>query len=499
MEGNSKAHSIASNLNGSPMNQPQGKRYPAINTLLTILLVLIDVAMLVIAFAFAYHARLNLPLFPSPDPLGVPSLERYLPLLVLSIAITLVVFYLNQLYHQPRTVSRMDSFRNVIGMVTISALLASAIQDVIFRGTVLEIDYPRSLLFYFTLFASLLVNIGREGFRAIRLVLRHSKLDTDNLLVIGSGTVVFDLASRVAQNPSLGYNLLGVLTRDGHARVDFPSIKVIGDLEQVSTVMDTMTVDQVIIALPDSKRTELVELINQCQRGNVGVKVYPDILAYMSGDMNMDDLGGMPLITVRDVALRGWKLSLKRAMDIIGAGVGLTLLSPFMLITALWIRAESSGPTFYMQERMGLDGKRFQMIKFRSMRLDAESHGPGWTVQDDPRVTRIGRFIRRSNWDEIPQLINVLLGEMSLVGPRPERPVYVEKFAENFPRYMERHREKGGMTGWAQVNGLRGDTSIAERTALDLWYVENWSIWLDIKILTRTIWMTFQRNSKNAY
>ena len=145
------------------------------------------------------------------------------------------------------------------------------------------------------------------------------------------------------------------------------------------------------------------------------------------------------------------------------------------------------------------DGKRFQMIKFRSMRMDAELHGPGWTVQDDPRVTRSGRFMRRSNWDEIPQLINVLLGEMSLVGPRPERPVYVEKFQENFPRYMERHREKGGMTGWAQVNGLRGDTSIAERTALDLWYVENWSIWLDIKILTRTIWMSFKRNSKNAY
>lgn len=499
MEGHSKPDSAPSKLNSIQMNQRQGKRYPAIATFLTILVVLIDMVMLGVAFLLAYQARLSLPLFPSPDPVGVPPFERYIPILVLSVLTTLVVFYLTQLYHQPRTVSRMDSFRNIIGMITISALLASAIQDVIFRGTVLEIDYPRSLLFYFTLFAGMSVNIGREGFRAIRLVLRHSKVDTDNLLVIGSGTVVFDLALRVAQNPSLGYNLLGVLTREGQDRLEFPAIKVIGDLEQVSTVMDSVMVDQVIIALPDAKRTELVDLINQCQRGNVGVKVYPDILAYMSGDMNMDDLGGMPLITVRDVALRGWKLSLKRAMDIVGAGLGLVILSPFMLLTALWIRSESQGPTFYIQERMGLDGKRFQMIKFRSMRMDAELHGPGWTVQDDPRVTRSGRFMRRSNWDEIPQLINVLLGEMSLVGPRPERPVYVEKFQENFPRYMERHREKGGMTGWAQVNGLRGDTSIAERTALDLWYVENWSIWLDIKILTRTIWMSFKRNSKNAY
>jgi exopolysaccharide biosynthesis polyprenyl glycosylphosphotransferase len=231
----------------------------------------------------------------------------------------------------------------------------------------------------------------------------------------------------------------------------------------------------------------------------VDIKIYPDLFAYMAGDLNVDDLGGTPLLTVRDIALRGWKLSLKRGLDMFGSGAGLVLLSPMLLLTAFLMRREGRGPIFYTQERMGLDGRPFHMIKFRTMRPDAEAAGPGWTVKDDPRVTRLGRWMRKTNWDELPQLINVFLGEMSLVGPRPERPIYVLEFRKEIPRYMERHREKSGMTGWAQVNGLRGDTSIPERTRYDLWYVENWSLWLDIKIIVRTIWQTVTRQSKNAY
>jgi exopolysaccharide biosynthesis polyprenyl glycosylphosphotransferase len=170
-----------------------------------------------------------------------------------------------------------------------------------------------------------------------------------------------------------------------------------------------------------------------------------------------------------------------------------------MTLTAIIIRLESPGPVFFCQERMGLDGKRFYVIKFRSMRRDAERNGPGWTVKDDPRRTRLGAFMRRMNIDELPQLINVLTGEMSLVGPRPERPVYVEEFSKRIPRYMERHREKAGMTGWAQLNGLRGDTSVEERTKYDLWYIENWSVWLDIKIILQTVLRTVLREDDNAY
>jgi len=203
------------------------------------------------------------------------------------------------------------------------------------------------------------------------------------------------------------------------------------------------------------------------------------------------------LLNVRDIALQGWRLRAKRAMDIIGATAGLILLSPVMLFVALLIKLDSRGPVFYAQERMGLDAKTFWIIKFRSMCQDAESGGPGWTVRDDPRCTRMGRWLRKTNLDELPNLINVLFGEMSLVGPRAERPVYVEQFRHSIPRYMDRHRIKTGMTGWAAANDLRGNTSIAERTKYDLWYIENWSLMLDIKILLRTIFRT--GGNRNAY
>jgi exopolysaccharide biosynthesis polyprenyl glycosylphosphotransferase len=236
-----------------------------------------------------------------------------------------------------------------------------------------------------------------------------------------------------------------------------------------------------------------------CQRGSVSIKIFPDLFEFITTGVTIDDLEGLPLLDVRDIQLRGWKLSLKRALDIVGASVGLVLISPLLMLVALIVKLDSSGPVFYCQERMGLDGRPFQMIKFRSMRQDAESSGPGWTKAADPRVTRIGRLLRSRNVDELPQLINVLLGEMSLVGPRPERPVYVQRFRQSIPRYMERHREKAGMTGWAQVNGLRGDTSIAERTKYDLWYVENWSLWLDIKIIVRTLVHTLVGYDHSAY
>jgi exopolysaccharide biosynthesis polyprenyl glycosylphosphotransferase len=184
-------------------------------------------------------------------------------------------------------------------------------------------------------------------------------------------------------------------------------------------------------------------------------------------------------------------------MDVAGATIGLVVLSPLMVLVAVLIKLDSRGPVFYAQDRMGLDAKPFKMLKFRSMKQNAEVGGPGWTVEDDPRITRLGRIIRGINVDELPQLINVLLGQMSLVGPRPERPVYVNRFRRSIPRYMDRHWEKAGLTGWAQVNGLRGDTSIAERTKYDLWYIENWSLLLDFKILLRTVFNVFE--SPNAY
>jgi exopolysaccharide biosynthesis polyprenyl glycosylphosphotransferase len=269
-------------------------------------------------------------------------------------------------------------------------------------------------------------------------------------------------------------------------------VPIIGQMGRLPEIIEEHQIDEVIIALPEGSRHHIVRLVSMCQRGQISIKIFPDLFEFITTGVSMDDLGGLPLLNVRDIQLRGWRLSLKRAMDILGASVLLILLSPLMMMVALLVRLGSPGEVFYCQERMGLDGRPFQIFKFRTMRADAEKDGPGWTVKDDPRRTRFGTLLRRYNIDELPQFINVLLGDMSLVGPRPERPVYVQKFRQAIPRYMERHRERAGMTGWAQVNGLRGDTSIAERTKYDLWYVENWSIWLDIRIIVRTIIQTIQ-------
>jgi Undecaprenyl-phosphate glucose phosphotransferase len=288
-----------------------------------------------------------------------------------------------------------------------------------------------------------------------------------------------------------------VVVVNGSAHKLVHGVPVLGTVEQLPDLIREHQVDEVIIGVPEASHQDLLQIIALCERGHAMIKIFPDLFQIMASEISIGDLNGLPLLNVRDIALRGWRLQIKRAMDVLGAMVGLIFLSPFMLLIAILIKLDSHGPVLYAQERMGLDARSFWMIKFRSMRQDAESDGPGWTVKDDPRCTRMGRFLRRTSLDELPNLINVLFGEMSLVGPRPERPVYVEQFRHSIPRYMDRHRIKTGMTSWAAVNDLRGDTSIAERTKYDLWYIENWSLLLDLKILIRTVFRAGA--SRNAY
>ena len=322
----------------------------------------------------------------------------------------------------------------------------------------------------------------------------------DRVLLIGAGEIGQMLANKILHQPRLGYQIVGVIDGGKGGRSTFTGdVPVVGSLADVPWVMDKYQVDEVIIGLPESSQQELVNIISLCEREKVGIRVFPDVFQFMASEVTIGDLGGLPLLTIRDVALQGWKLAVKRGLDIVLSAVGLVLLSPFLLFFALLIKLDSPGSVFYTQERMGLDAIPFRIIKLRSMRANAEENGPGWTTPDDPRKTKLGAFMRRFNIDELPQLINVLLGEMSMVGPRPERPVYVEQFRQIIPRYMDRHREKAGITGWAQVNGLRGDTSIVERTKYDLWYIENWSIGLDLKILIRTVLQTIFGTNQNAY
>lgn len=487
----------------SPGRAPlKNARSQRLKTLLNVALVLTDITMLLVAFIVGYFVREGVQFVSNPA-VSAP-LFAYWPTIALQVLTIGAMFYFSRMYHQPRAISRIDMARSVSVLVTIGSLMVMSLQEIFFKNTLFDpVDYPRSLFFYVLVFSIIMVVLGRILHRMVVTALRIRGLERDNLLIVGTTRHARDLLRKIKGSPELGYEIIGMVhvsnNNSESTRTSISGVPVLGTSENLPDIIDEFAVKQVIIAVPDSNRAEALEIIGLCQRGQVDIKIYPDMFAYIAGDMTMGELGDMPLITVRDISLRGWKLSLKRGLDLVGSLVGIVLLSPLLLLTAILVRLESPGNVFYTQERMGLDGKPFQMIKFRSMRQDAEAKGVGWTVKDDPRVTRIGRIMRKTNWDELPQLINVLLGEMSLVGPRPERPVYVNQFRSQIPRYMERHREKAGMTGWAQVNGLRGDTSINDRTSYDLWYVENWSLWLDIKIIIRTVLNIITRKDENAY
>jgi len=340
-------------------------------------------------------------------------------------------------------------------------------------------------------------SLGRVLQSRIQLTLQARGWGAGGVLIVGTGDVGRIVMQKIQRSPELGYRVVGFVDDNPKVRA-IQSCPILGTTNDLPELILSEKVKEVIVAMPDATHHEILKIVTKCDPGKVSIKVFPDVFQIMASEVSIGDLGGLPLLTVRDTAMHGWRLTVKRAIDIVGSALGLIFLSPIMVLLAVLIKLESEGPVFYTQERMGLDGKRFMMLKFRSMRSDAESEtGPVWATNDDSRRTRLGAIIRRFSIDEFPQLINVLVGDMSLVGPRPERPVFVEQFRQTIPRYMDRHREKSGITGWAQINGLRGDTSIIERTKYDLWYIENWSLLLDFRIMVRTLIEIF--NDKNAY
>ncbi len=463
-------------------------------TLFSITLAIVDTALLALAFVLGHRLRLRVP-WPS-QATDVGPLSGYLGVLIIFLLSVVGVFFVMRMYHLVRATSRVDEFYTIFGGLSLGTLLAVALASLTLKNSIFEVNLPRAMIFYVWLGSVALVTLGRWILLRLRGLLQSRGLGRDNVIIIGTGEIAHLVIQKIRGSPFLGYHVVG-LVNGPHAPRRLFGLPVLGQTDDLPRLMDEWRVDEVIIASPEADDDEMVRLISLCQHEGVSIKVFPDVLELMAAGVTIDDLGGLPLLNVRDVALRGWKLTFKRLVDLVGSALALVTLSPLMMLTALLIKFDSRGPVFFVQERMGLDAKPFLVYKFRSMRTDAEAGGPGWTVKGDSRVTRLGRFIRRFSIDELPQFINVLLGDMSLVGPRPEQPAFVAQFRQMIPRYMERHREKAGMTGWAQVNGLRGDTSIVERTKYDLWYIENWSIWLDVKIIIRTVFRLFF--DRNAY
>ncbi|MDH4136625.1 MAG: undecaprenyl-phosphate glucose phosphotransferase [Anaerolineae bacterium] len=460
-----------------------------INLLLAVSLVVIDGLMTALAFFLAYWLRLWIK-FPSP-PVNIQPFPNYLGMMAVQVLTMLTVFFFSKLYHLKRGISRLDQFSIIFAASSIGNIISIAFTSLLFKNSPLELDYSRGMVVYAWLLTIVLVFLGRIFHDALRFSLRSRGVATDKVLIVGTGEVGQIILHKIRHSPRLGYEVVGFI--DGaSAQEEVRDVPILGGVDDIPSLIDAYEIDEVIIGLPEASHQEILTVISQCEREKVSIKVFPDVFQIMASEVSIGDLGGLPLLTIRDIALRGWKLTLKRVVDLIGGAVGLVLISPLLMLISLLVKLDSPGPVFYAQERMGLDARPFWMLKFRSMLKDAESQtGPVWATKDDPRRTKIGAFMRRFSIDELPQFINVLLGEMSLVGPRPERPVFVEQFRQSIPRYMDRHREKAGITGWAQVNGLRGDTSIAERTKYDLWYIENWSLLLDFKILLRTLIRVF--------
>ncbi|MBI5878266.1 MAG: undecaprenyl-phosphate glucose phosphotransferase [Chloroflexi bacterium] len=451
-------------------------------------MVVLDAVLIALAFYLAHRWRIGTEY---PRPQNIQSFRFYLPMLLVQELCIIGMFFFYKLYHRKRSTSHLDEVAAIFAAVSVGTTISTAIISFAFKS---DFDYPRLMIVYAWGLSFALVATGRIVHARLQWALQTSGFGATKVIVVGAGEAGQMIVSTIKKSPGLGYRLVGVVDDrpcDGDMGVPW-----LGPTAQLGELIDQHQVGEVFVGMPDAPHQKILNIISNAQRDQVGIKIFPDIFQIISSPVGIGDLSGLPMVTVRDVALRGWRLTLKRALDVVISASILILSSPVLLVTAILIKLDSPGSVFYTQVRMGLDARPFAILKFRTMRTDAEMSGPGWTVKNDPRKTRLGVFLRRFHVDEMPQFINVLLGDMSIVGPRPERPVFVEQFRRLVPRYMERHQEKAGITGWAQVNGLRGDTSIVERTKYDLYYIENWSLLFDIKIILRTIWVALSGQSE---
>ena len=463
-----------------------------------------DVLATLAAFVLAWWLRFD----PLLEPFGKNPPEDWLPYATLVPVVLLlwpVVFYFHGLYQMRRGRSRVDEVMTLVVAVLLATVLLSVIMAW-YRppgamrpdGTFEYYTYSRAFVGLFAVGDLLLVAAGRM---ALRGALRRRRLAGGNLqriLVVGAGALGREITAKLVAHGELGFQVVGFLDDDPNkVGKAFSGVPVIGSTRQVEEVIASRGVDQVYIALPLDAYRRMLRILQDVGRECVEVKLVPDILQYATLKATLEDVDGMPVINLSQVPLQGWHSMVKRGMDVAAAGAAMLVLLPFLPLAALAIWLEDRGPVFYRQERMGLDGRPFMILKFRSMRVDAEaSSGPVWAIRDDPRRTRVGSFLRHWSLDELPQLWNVFTGDMSVVGPRPERPAFVREFKHKIPQYMLRHRVKAGITGWAQVHGWRGNTSIKKRLQYDLYYIENWSLGLDLKIL----WMTLRHGMRhNAY
>ena len=456
----------------------------------TVVRVVSDLLCILAGFFLAYYLRFYSGLIPKVR--HIPSLYYYQ--MAFPIGTLLVVFFFKSygFYESKWRYNFLKELFLIVRGVT-SGLFVLLALGFFYR----EFSYSRGLVLLVWPSAVVLLATARWIIAKIEVRYLHAKKILTRLAILGVDDMAGRLYECIGKNKVLGYDVVGFIAdehpSDGLKGLGAP---ILGNLKDFPNILATTKIDEVILTRQNIPHESILQLILECEKRLISFKLVPDVFEILTSHVDITHVDGIPLLGFHEFPLqKAWARILKRQVDIVGSILGLILLGPLMGILALLIKRDSPGPVFYKQERCGEDGNVFLIYKFRTMVVNAEQKtGPVWAKQDDQRRTRLGGFLRRTNLDELPQLINVWKGNMSLVGPRPERPHFVNKFREDVPRYMSRHHIKSGVTGWAQVNGLRGDTSVEERIKYDLYYIEHWSLFFDFKILLMTL---FAR--KNAY
>jgi Undecaprenyl-phosphate glucose phosphotransferase len=470
------------------------KRY---NRLLVAFYVITDALLATWAFVLAYGIRFESGLIPVTK--GYPPIDQYINVVPFVALLTPLAFQLQGIYRLRRGRSRVDDFFAVL-IGSILAVVLGVVSTLYVQAYYVSEEakargaYEVSQLVWvlFLVLNVIFTYASREGVRELLERRWRAGIGLKRVLIAGAGDLGRLVADRILQHRELGYQVIGFVDdRAGGDHIGYRGLPLLGTLGEVGDISQREKIDHLYVALPLEEHSKLLDLVEITSRECIDIKVVPDLLQFIALRARLEDLDGLPVINVNDVPLQGFNAWVKRVLDILLSAVALAIIAVPLAIIAILVKWTSPGPVFYRQERMGLDGKAFNVYKFRSMYVDAEeTTGPVWARDNDPRATPLGRWLRRFDLDELPQFWNVLRGDMSIVGPRPERPFFVEQFKHRIPQYMLRHKVKAGITGWAQVNGWRGNTSLEKRIEYDLYYIENWSVTLDLKIM----WLTVVRH-----
>ena len=449
-----------------------------------------DIFAIFLSFLTSYWVRFSEILISAPH--GIPPFGEYLRALPVVVLVFLWVFQSYQLYQLGRHIRRVEEIFTVLKGVALGGLILMAL-TFFYR----EFSYSRLFLVFLCFFASIYISLFRYLMIQWTYRLKRQAKDVRRVLIVGANRNARNLIEWAKQNPHFGHRIEGVLAQDEElVGKHLEGVPIVGTLSECDQVIKKIHPDQVIVADPGLPKEKIADLLLHCENGFVSFKVAADLYGIVTSNLDVEYIATVPLLGLRSLPLDDpWDRLLKRVFDLSVTSGLIFCLSPLLILAAAAVKFTDGGKIFYGQERVGQDGKYFMLYKFRTMRPDAEQKtGPVWAAQGDERCTSVGRILRRFNLDELPQLWNVLRGDMSLVGPRPERPHFVDQFRDEIPRYMTRHKIKSGMTGWAQVNGLRGNTSLQERIKYDLYYAENWSLLFDLEILFMTLFAF-----KNAY